>query len=57
MWEIPLRKVQKEDKINERLCFPRCKCQTIVTHTFMYGCLAAINVLLKLYVKIKIKRK
>ena len=41
-----LERCKKEDKINKRLCFLRCKCQTIVTHTFMYGCLAAINVLL-----------
>ena len=41
-----LERCKKEDKINKRLCFTRYKCQTIETHTFMYGCLAAINVLL-----------
>ena len=43
LWEIPLRNVQKEEKINKRLCFPRCKCQTVVTHTHIHVWLLSCN--------------
>ena len=43
MREIPLRRAQKEHKINKRLCSPRCKCQTIVTNTLINDWLLSYN--------------
>ena len=33
----------KRNKINKRLCFPRCKCQTILTHTHIHVWLLSCN--------------